>query len=226
MLMGMVGDKKPSVVSGTITLIASALQGTGASSATTTPAVDTTGANCIIVSVAVNQGNAGSLVITDNKSNGNATFLDFANPGGPVAALYYWLSPTVGSGHTFTASATSMFGRIAAYAFSGVHASPFDTHGTASSSSGTSATSGSFTPSQNNCAIVAVCACGSGLNFTDCTAVASPLTLTTHGNYISNTTTGIGEAYEIQTTATARNVTFTLDTSDMWAVVAYAIKAA
>ena len=70
---------------------------------TTSPAIDTTGVKVIAISVSYLAGT--TITVSDNKSNGNATALTaYGGGANNTVQIFYWLSPTVGSGHTFTIS--------------------------------------------------------------------------------------------------------------------------
>jgi hypothetical protein len=109
----------------------------------TTGAIDTTGANLLVVYVAYAQGT--SPAISDSKSNSPYTALTERNAAASFAGrLHYFLNPSgVGSGHTFTATASSSFPSIYAVAYSGVLA--FDQESGAGGSGG-SVQPGSLTP--------------------------------------------------------------------------------
>jgi len=76
---------------GTATII-----GDGTTTAQTSSAIDTTGANLIVAWIA----GADFATLTDNKGN---SFTDLTDPSGsPRGGFKYRISPTVGTGHTFT----------------------------------------------------------------------------------------------------------------------------
>lgn len=144
----------------TWTLIANASAGfTSSGSGCTTSPIDTTGADLIVV---------GSAWFTDQPtltdSNGNTwtQLTTQADTNGDHSALYYCVSPTVGSGHTFSLSAGGFsFSTLWVAAFSGVDTSAaFDLqagNGSSSSVAG-SYTTASITPSQNGDLVVSLVA--------------------------------------------------------------------
>jgi len=92
----------------------------GGQNGATSAAINTTGATLL---VGVPSGLGGSAVaLTDNKGNGSATIAGNSyNSGSNITPLIqYWLTPTVGSGHTFTYSAGSSYEGFCVYAVSGV----------------------------------------------------------------------------------------------------------
>jgi hypothetical protein len=117
---------------------------------------------------------------------------------------------TVGTGHTFTVSGTSLFQSLIASAFSGVAtASPFDVENGAGSAGATSIATGSVTPSQANSLIVTTVgslwsshSIDSG--FTEIADVAYSA-----GNHFS-----IAAAYLVQSAASAVNPTWSGPTSE------------
>lgn len=117
----------------------------------TTAALDTTGANLIVIEIGSYDGNPAN-VPSDSKSN-TWHSLTPKNVGGAYHRLWYAISPTVGTGHTFTAAASSgaCYPAISVAAFSGAHASaPFDTEvGTTVSGTFTSFQPGTITPAAN-----------------------------------------------------------------------------
>lgn len=81
----------------------------GVNSPNTTSAIDTTGASMIAVSIAY-QIASGTLTVTDNKGNGDAVALPPTTTGTNVESqIFYWLNPTVGTGHTFTVTGGSPY---------------------------------------------------------------------------------------------------------------------
>jgi hypothetical protein len=168
----------------------------------TTAAINTTGADFIVVGIAADVGRT----LSDNKGNTwtALTASSSAGPGLSTARLFYCKSPTVGTGHTFTASIN--YASVFAMAFSGSGTIPFDVEIGAVTTSATSLAAGNLTPSQNNSLVVAL--------LTEGPTLASP-TIST-GFTVSDSIAGVsGTAYggvlvyELQSTATARNATWT-----------------
>lgn len=195
----------------------------GKNSATTT-GINTTGADLVVVisSWETDAGGPATLVITDNKSNGNATSV------GPTTGTFrtnisYWHNPTVGSGHTFSFSATSAFACIAVLCFSGSAATPLDQSNGATVSNAATIQAGSITPTQDN-ELVIVSWCGAGT--TNTLTIDGSFTKTDFLTWVTGANDGGGAAYLIQTTATAANPTWTADTSTGQAAKIASFKAA
>lgn len=159
----------------------------------TTGAIDTTGATLLIFAAGSSKP-AGS-VFSDSKGNAWTTLANWGGNAGSYAQIAYCLSPTVGTGHTFTIG-TSNYPGVVVAAFSGVT-------GARDLSLGASGVQpGSGTPAQNNELIVtALCFTGSGL------AVNQGFTIV---DVAPNTTSnGCGLAYLAQGAAAALNPTWT-----------------
>jgi hypothetical protein len=90
-------------ISSTVSVSTSCYQGSAASSFTMGP-INTTGANEIAIAVA--SFNVISSV-TDNMGNGYAIGLTAESGGSPNNQIFYWNTPTVGSGHNFTVNGNS-----------------------------------------------------------------------------------------------------------------------
>jgi lysophospholipase L1-like esterase len=159
----------------------------------TTTGIDTTGATLLVA--AVTYFSSGTL--TDSK--GNTWTALTARGGFGFEQIYYCVSPTsVGTGHTISYSGG--FTVLQLLAFSGVAA--FD-----KTAGANGLTPGSITPTNaNELVITLVQDHGTGNDFTSAPA---GFTLTGHvsGNTSNNFATGV--AYQIQTSATAANPTWT-----------------
>jgi hypothetical protein len=171
----------------------------GGANGATTGSLDTTGADILIVIVGWYVP-ATQPTVSDSKSNSWTTLTKGGNTyGGSFIA--YAKNATVGSGHTFTVSGTGSFSSIAAIAFSGSDlSSPLDQQSAANGDQ-----PGSVTPGSDNELIIdgqagfesSFSNPSSGQTLLDSIAVGG-------GTNVSN-----ASAYEIQTTATARNPTWT-----------------
>lgn len=197
-----------------IALVSNTIAGTAANGGTT-GAINTTGASLLIVGLSWSS-NSGTTPppVTDSKSN-TWTRLTAQEPTPPntdsYSVIYYAKNPTVGSGHTFTASLTNSFPTIGVQAFSGVDtSSPFDVeNGTAINHAFTaditSVQPGSVTPSNDGSLIVTVLS-----NYIDSSnsdrSINQSFTISDQLGFV--TTIAMGMAYQIQTTATARNPTW------------------
>lgn len=182
------------------TLISNTSAGSSNTTDVTTGAIDTTGAN-ILIAVATSNS-----VVTDSKSNTwtKLTVRNDTGGHGNECAIYYAKNPTVGSGHTFTA--TGGFPSIAVASFSGADTtSPFDQeNGTGSAGSVTSIQTGSVTPTQNNELLIA------GLTFdvSNTPSINSSFTITNTTDYSGGNHYGVSMAYKIQTSLSAENPTW------------------
>lgn len=178
-------------------LVINTIAQSGAGGTITTGAINTTGANLIII---FTESIGGAL--SDSKSN------TWSNPvnvviSGVTLGCYYCLTPTVGSGHTFTCSGS--FPAIAVAAWSGAAAASVldQTNSDNSATPGTTKQPGSVTPTQDNELLMY--------------AVAQQITTTVSVNIgamldqaalIGGQAFSLADAYQIQTTATTRNPQF------------------
>ena len=176
-----------------LTLIAS-VAGDG-----TTSAINTTGADLIVLVVA---GGSFTLTATDSKSNTWTGLTQRHHTSDNDGRLLYCYAPTVGSGHTFTAPHT--YETVAVLAFSGAKTSPFDTENGNIGSSPLS--TGSITPSEDNCVVVAGFGLGGNCNTF---SIDGSFTGLTSNTAVSGSTYGAAIAYLIQTTAAAANPALT-----------------
>ncbi len=164
----------------------------------TTDAINTSTADFIVLCVSA-VGNFGANTVSDNKSNSwNA--LTYRGSG-TAGIQFYWSVPTtVGSGHTFqvTTSGNSSYPSICVAAFSGgKQTAPNDQQNGADGAGNPTVSSGSITPSEDNCLIVSAVSASSGST----PAVDSGMTvIETEDGFI-----GSALAYKIQTTAAAIN---------------------
>lgn len=186
----------------------------------TTGSIDTSGASFLVLSVGWYVGGTAP-TISDSKSN-TWTALTQQSWGGVSAnRLYYCASPSVGSGHTFTASGSSSYSSMCVLAFSGSHATPYDQE---NGSGATSATiqPGSITPPEDNCLVV------SGVCPSDSSgAIAINGGFTEYDiPWVIGVNEGCGIGYLIQTTATAANPTWTMDASSFVTATSATFKAA
>jgi hypothetical protein len=174
----------------------------------TTAAIDTTGATLLVVVVADQAGVTTTL--TDSKTN-TWTGLTVRTETNAEVRIFYAANPTVGTGHTFTGTSTGGFPALAVLAFSGVATvSPFDVQNGVTQTTGTSVATGSITPTAANEVLVGGISLGAaGITVS---SVTSPMILQANLASTANAY-GVGSAYEIQTTATARNLTWVLSAS-------------
>jgi hypothetical protein len=187
------------------TLISNGASTGAQASPRTTGAIDTTGANLLVVA-ASQFGSVTIGTVTDSKGN-TWTPLTAQNQGTTYINIFYCVPSSVGSGHTFTwSNGADVYGAVAVQAWSGAHASPFDTENGATTSTLASLATGSITPAQNNSLVIAALCAGDLLStpftinggFTETAEVAS----------VPSTVEGLSMAYLVQTTAAAANPTF------------------
>lgn len=160
-----------------------------ASDVTTSPGIDTTGANLIVIEAA---WFSTLTSVTDNKGNTYTALNSGATGGARKGQLFYCVNPTVGSGHTFTL--TAGFPSICVAAFSGSAASPVD-----GDVANPNQNPGSVTPSEDNELLV------SALCHSDGTGNAFSGFTVTDDNADSGLSVGSTMTYQIQTTATTVN---------------------
>lgn len=184
----------------------------------TTGSIDTTGASFLVLNVAwYDPGTAPT--ISDSKSNTWSALTKQTSTGS--SRLYYCASPSVGSGHTFSANGTGSYPSIQVLAFSGSHGTPFDQQNGAASAGATLAT-GSITPSEDNELVIAGLVHGDNLGG----AVSIDGGFTAYKNaFSSGNNMGGGIAYLIQTTATAANPSWSVTTSTQLAATIASFKA-
>lgn len=168
----------------------------------TTSSGNTTGADLIIVSLATG---VSSGTISDSKGN---TWTPLTQRTGGFSdrfyQFFYCQGGTVGSGHTFSVTGTANFPSLCVSAWSGSTAAPFDVENGNSLAFGNSIQTGSITPTVDNELLV------TGMCYDDTSTptidvgftVLQTLPVTGFGY------TGQQIAYIIETTATAKNPTF------------------
>ena len=132
-----------------IALVASVGAASTTSNNVTTAGANTTGANLIVLTVAAFNGNAGTLSGPSDSNTNTWTALTIRNSvtDGSWVRQYYCVSPSVGSGHTFSINSTAAYPSIYMQAFSGLDASPYDQeNGAVGAGSITTLQNGSITP--------------------------------------------------------------------------------
>lgn len=169
--------------------------------------INTSGANALFVAVCDYQA-AGAGVLTDSYSNTWVARTSYNVPSQTRVTIYYCLSATVGTGHTFTNTHTTggpNYPSIYVCAFSGVAvSSAFDVENGSGASSVASIQPGSATPSINNELVLsAVC-----YEQTDTISVDSSFTISDQFPNVGANALGGAFAYKIQTTAGPENPTF------------------
>lgn len=188
-----------------IALVANVASATN-SGGTTSGAIDTTGANLLVAVVSDYKATAAP-AFTDSKGN-TWTGLTAQQNSSQLSRgrIYYAVNPVVGSGHTFTYAATSIFASIYVAAFSGADtASPFDQENGAQNDGAASLATGSVTPSEANELVVAGFGATDGGPF----GINGGFTITDQLAYSGGNYFGGALAYLIQTSAAAANPTWT-----------------
>jgi hypothetical protein len=194
-----------------IRLVNHVLAGGAANGPQTTSGIDTRGAKLLVAFIAEYSG-ASSYSFSDNKGNTWAQLTARNTGSGSILRTYYCLTPIVGSGHTFTVGGSSIYSTIGIMAFAFSHGMFFDVESGATfgAGSGSSLSSGSITPTLNNELVIygtTIDASGA-----DVTGVSFSSILDHSGN-IPATSFGLGQGYEVQTTATSRAQTWTYSAS-------------
>jgi len=182
-------------------------------------AIDTTGANLIVIVAAFQTGTTDTMV--DSNSNTYTQATTQVVGGQITVSIWYVVSPTVGSGHTFQCNGASNFCSIyvAAYAGAATSSTVELTGGT--TNTGSTIAPGSLTPTCT--AELAV----TGLATEDTTApTVSSATLSDSNGISSGVSWGGGLADTIQTTAAAFNPTWNLSGSVINAAASVTFKAA
>lgn len=202
----------------TIALVVSTAK-QGAVTTVTTSAIDTTGCDLLVANIFWSNGSKPTAAVTDSKSN-TWTAATKRNSSDAANRFYYCKPTSVGSGHTFTIGPANTFGGIIVLGFSGVKASSFfDGENGANSSSASALATGSLTPTEDNCLLIYGCTTAGNINSVDVG------TLQEFANGIGGTTYGGGVGYQIQTTATARNPTFSASVTNEMAASILSFKA-
>lgn len=170
----------------------------------TTPAIDTTTADLLIGWGAWDTA-AGALVFTDSKGNSWNKLISRVLT---IEGSFWWCVPTsVGTGHTFTGTRTGSNPAICIEAWINAAASPFDQQNGNTSGVGTTLTTGSVTPTQNDELIVAGIAIRSGS--TSISSIDSSFTI--RGNVApTGTSDGAAIATLVQVSIVLVNPTWTV----------------
>lgn len=205
---------------GVIALIgAGVAAGSADSSNVTTASYDTTGASLIVISTSI----LFTLGVTPTDSKGNTwtPLTSYGNAtGNVVQKLYYCVNPTVGTGHTFSLATIGGLPSLAVLAFStGSILDPGMDAGFSPTTAVTSVQPGSLTPSKVNSLMV------TGLTYGTSGGAISSLVIDSGfvspaqafvARSISNLGTGL--TYLIETTAVAKNPTWSWTSSAFPAV--------
>lgn len=186
----------------------------GTSNSATTASIDTTGANLLVVSACWYPGVTADAVITDSKGNTWTALTRRGTVGVSLTAnrLFYCYGGTVGTGHTFTTTATGGYHSIQVIALSGMAASPLDQqNGGQDGGTWTTRQPGSITPSQDNTVVIAALTfeanSGGTISINDSFTIADTVA------YGTGTNDGGSLAYKILTVASSQNPTWTSSSS-------------
>lgn len=170
----------------------------------TTDALDTSGCDLLVVSVSTYDLSAGRAPLTDSKGNTWTALTLRDQPSMTGVRLYYCQNPTVGSWHTFTAElAGQSYPTVCVSGWSGSKTSPFDVE-----NGSNTAQPGSITPAEDNELLIAAL----GFYPEGTISIDSSFTISDQINYVINSAMGACLAYQVQTTATARNPQFSHST--------------
>ncbi len=191
-----------------------------------TTGFNSSGADLLVIAIsAYEPGVDGTFVVEDSKTN-TWTPLTQQVDGVNRSQLYYCVPGVkVGASHTFTVRnpLTAIYPWIGVAAFQGAHSSPYNSDVTgAHAASGTTVQPGSITPPEGNCVLVTSLTYGTG--------TGAPLTLSgftvLSTDIIGGTAYSGAIAYQIQTTATAINPTWSWTGSSANAVTMASFKSA
>ncbi len=190
-------------------LIASVSFTAGTGSNVTSSGIDTTGAKCIFVAVA--RFGSRTTEFTDSNSNTWTACTDYGNNFQAEVLILYCRNPTVGSGHTFTGGhglGSSAYSSFCVLAMSDELATtPLDQQNGARAGSGTTLSTGSVTPTQDNELVIAALS----MQTASLTAsIDSGYTLEVQEAAQSGNSFGSAIAWKLQTTAAATNPQWTI----------------
>jgi hypothetical protein len=187
-------------------LISSLVYSPNIGGSNTTGAINTTGASLIVV-LAGSYHSWQATSVTDSKGNTYTPLTD-QNDGTNDSRFFYCLSPTVGSGHTFTPNFGNTIDTfVGVLAFSGITA--FHTQNGAVVNNNTNPLQpGAVVPAVNGSVIVTGI---SNYSSVGATTINSGFTAFTYNGSANNALGGI--AYLIQSTAASVNPTWSIPTS-------------
>lgn len=174
----------------------------------TSSAINTLTADLIVVAVS-DYASVTASALSDSKSNTYTTRTPAAGSTSRIT-IWYCQAPATDAAHTFTLSGSGTYSSMAIAAFAGSLASPYDVENGAFTNAGTTQATGSVTPSTNGQLLIAAVASN-----------ATPLTFTPDLGFtvidqaqaVGGASIGVALAYLIETTAAAKNVTWTISTS-------------
>lgn len=188
--------------------ISSVADGIASDGGPSSPAIDTSGADLLVVVVFFYNAVTADVTLTDSKSNSWTGLTRSSHASGMSCRIYYSQGGTVGTNHTLSLAGAQIFVGVWFGAFSGSHATPFDLENGATGSGSTSQTTGSITPSEGNCLVIAGICTDPGSSHSVNGGFTGAFVDYSGGNY-----EGGGGAYLIQTSAAAANPTFSWTTN-------------
>lgn len=190
----------------------------GSANSVTSGAIDTSGATLIVISTVsyniVSEISASD--VTDSKSN---TWTPLTGYVGTLVRnrLFYCVNPTVGSGHTFTATKNTGYPSIVVTAWSGNSATPGD-----QDAGGGDFTPGPITPSEDNCLIISAM----GASNAAAASINSGMTISDDIQYNPGQYFGTAMAYKIQTTAASIGPTWSGPNAEVSCIASFKAAAA
>lgn len=171
--------------------------------------VDTTG--CNLITVVCTYASAGAGTLSDSKGNTYTGRTEQYNSVAPACRIFECSNPTVGSGHYWTLTGSSIFGTLGAAGWLNAKlSSPFDQeNGQGGAGFSGTATPGSITPGEDGEIIIT----GFGWN-TSASMSVPGYTIGDSWDFQGGTNYGGGWAYLIQTPAAATNPAWTFSGSE------------
>jgi hypothetical protein len=176
---------------------------TGGGDVATSASINTTGANLCVASISESSGGSGFAVPTDSGSATAWTGLTAHTQGASRVRLFYKLI-TASTSHTFGSSgASGSFPSLEVSCFSGADVTtPFDLESAGGGATGTSVQPGSVTPSANDALVISAVT----HSISSAPISVSPGTITDQVDFSTRPRGAL--SYQIQTTASATNPTF------------------
>lgn len=182
----------------------------------TTDAIDTTGANKLIAVTSSFGDTPCSNSMTDSKSNTWVCDVQETS-GNSKIAIWSVANPIVGSGHTATYTGVAVV--LSFSAWSNTANANKDVSNSGNNGAGTTTVQpGSITPSADNALVITGVTTNQGSGFD--WIIASGYTVIHSVDAVGGTNVSLGSDYQIQTTATATNPTWTGTSAVAAAVIA------
>lgn len=176
-----------------------------------TAATDMTGVDLIVIGVSWYNVNDPNPAVSDDSSNAYTLVGSIRTSGDFSSALYYKQAPTVDNSMVFSFTSTGIIvPSIVVMGFSGSTGTPLDQNTGSVGGSGTTVQPGSITPTQDDELLVSMSTILDAATVTVNLSFDSP---PDQVNQVAGDHVGMAMTYQIQTTATARNPTFTYSAS-------------